>query len=621
MKKSHKFPEELYILEIETWRKSSQLHAENAIIQYKRVTEGLEDIYFEKKRNEAILSSLNDGIIVIDEDNKIIIFNKTSANILNITAKSALKKDFDGFFEGCYPALLTFVRKQKIINKSKRKKYLIALHNALFINCHYDVISITDKKYGILLLEDSSDLILAQQALKQEKHFLEKRVEERTIDLQTEITKKEQAKKRAEQISFTDALTKLPNRRAFTETLEKTVNNYKQGSKRPFSLLFIDLDGFKTINDTLGHYAGDVVLIEISKRMKSIIRNNDFCSRLGGDEFVIMLDNLNTQTHVINVVEKLLNNLSQAIAYNNNQTMSVTASIGVYLHTNDETNSSTILTMSDEAMYEAKKRGKNRYVLFDKALQEKLENKTQLVQLLDVAFTKNEFIVYYQPICNVNGEIVGAEALARWQHQGEFISPARFIPLLEQHGKIKEFTRFVIEQVFLNLLLHEQFPCISVNLSMQEFYDDSFIDYVDETFAHMPELKRRISFEITESLFHNDQQALSKGINALRARGFRVYIDDFGTGYSSFSYIRNFKADVIKIDREFVIDIENDEQKANLLKGMVALLTSMDMEVIIEGIENKGQIKQIKSFSETVKIQGFYFYKPMPFTDILKVLA
>jgi len=334
-----------------------------------------------------------------------------------------------------------------------------------------------------------------------------------------------------------------------------------------------------------------------------------------------MLDNLNTQTHVINVVEKLLNNLSQAIAYNNNQTMSVTASIGVYLHTNDETNSSTILTMSDEAMYEAKNRGKNRYVLFDKALQEKLENKTQLVQLLDVAFTKNEFIVYYQPICNVNGEIVGAEALARWQHQGEFISPARFIPLLEQHGKIKEFTRFVIEQVFLNLLLHEQFPCISVNLSMQEFYDDSFIDYVDETFAHMPELKRRISFEITESLFHNDQQALSKGINALRARGFRVYIDDFGTGYSSFSYIRNFKADVIKIDREFVIDIENDEQKANLLKGMVALLTSMDMEVIIEGIENKGQIKQIKSFSETVKIQGFYFYKPMPFTDILKVLA
>ncbi len=623
MKKSLKFPEELYISEIETWRKSSQLHADNAIKQYQKVTEGLEKIYFEKTRNEAILSSLSDGVIVFEYDsNNIIIFNKVSSKLLNIPTKIAINAPFDTLFETYSPKILAFVKKQRIISAKKRKRHIIGFSQNLFLSCQYDEIQIRETKYSLILLEDSSEIVHIQRELFNEKKLLEKRVQERTRELKKEISKKENAKRKAEIISLTDILTGLPNRRAFISELEQATLHNKNNHALHFSLLFIDLDGFKVINDTLGHYAGDVVLIEIAKRMKNLVRNNDFCARIGGDEFVIMLHGLNQQNKVIHIVKKLIDNIALPVDFNDHHRMNVTASIGVYLQNTDTDNTpSTILTMADEAMYEAKLKGRNCYVLFDEHIHQKIHDKTQLTRQLNTAMANNEFMVYFQPICDVSGKICGVESLARWEHNGQMISPAKFIPLLEQQGAIKEFTYFIMESVVITLEIHPDIPCISVNLSVQQFYDNDFIDFIDDIFNQRPNIKSRVNFEITESLFHKDPQALINGIKQLKERGFKVYIDDFGTGYSSFSYIRNFKADVIKIDRAFVIDIEKDSNNADLLKGMIALLQSMGLEVIIEGVENKQQIQLIKSFNTHVRVQGYYFYKPMPIHLLLQSLS
>ena len=618
MSKQPKFPEELYLSEIETWRQSSKLHADNAIKQYKKVTEGLEAIYFEKTRNEAILSTLGDGIIIYDEQHNIIIFNKMAEKIFDISAKKVLHKNFDSVFETLNPYLLTFARKQCIGSNKKRARQIMKI-NDLYISCRLDFITIRNQHYHLLLLEDSTDLFATQLELKKEKGSLQKRVDRRTHELKLEVAKKELAKRRAEMASLTDPLTKLPNRKALVEELKHTLELMHSGQQ--FAVLFIDLDGFKPINDTLGHYAGDVLLIEIAKRIKSCIRDNDFCARMGGDEFVILLNHIQKKDTLKYIAENLLNSIAVPIDFNDSQSMAVSASIGIYASDNRQLSISDILSNADEAMYSAKSQGKNCYVIFNAQLEEKMRHKKHIRQNLDDAFINNEFIIYFQPICDVDKNIVGAESLARWKHNGEFISPAKFIPLLEESGRIIEFTHYVIEQVYLQLIAEEQFPCVSINLSIQQFYDEDFIGYIEEIFKYTPEVKSRISFEITESMFHKDPHILQKGISQLRKLGFRVYIDDFGTGYSSFAYIRNFKTDVIKIDRAFVIDIENDQKNADLLNGMVSLLTSMGMDIVIEGVENKQQLDLIKSFNADVKIQGYYFYKPMPFNELISTIT
>ncbi|MDQ7050116.1 MAG: diguanylate cyclase, partial [Enterobacterales bacterium] len=251
-----------------------------------------------------------------------------------------------------------------------------------------------------------------------------KRVRERTVQLEHEIHEKELAKKQAEDLSLSDSLTALPNRRAFLAELDAALARNQRYSKHSFSLLFIDLDGFKTINDILGHYAGDIVLIEIAKRLSGLIRANDFCSRLGGDEFVILLDDMNTKQQAVNIVNKLLATISAPISFNK-QVMAVSASIGVYLHKDYYGDASSVLTMADEAMYEAKARGKDCFVFFNHDLHRRVRENTSLIQMLDQAMKDKEFEIYFQPICNINGVIIGVESLARWIHEGEMIPPEK----------------------------------------------------------------------------------------------------------------------------------------------------------------------------------------------------
>ena len=613
------FPKEAYLDEIETWRRSARIHARNTLEQYRKVTEGLEQLHYEKKRTEEILGQLNDGVIVFDKTHQIIIFNRKAQRLFSLSASQVLEQDFDILMEAIKPDLLTFVRKQIIAPRGNDRRHILRI-GAHWISARFNVVRVGSEIYYLLLLEETTDLVEMQQALEREKRKLETRVNQRTRELQQEIEKTEQAKRHAERISLLDTLTGLPNRRAFLEALDRKLQQCREDPVQSFSLLFIDLDGFKAVNDVLGHYEGDVLLVQVARQMQSHVREKDICARLGGDEFVVLLHDIRDRKQVIRIAEKLLDCISRPIRFSNEKVMGVSASIGIYLHRGEAIDSSAILNRADEAMYEAKARGKNCYALFDHGIQRRMEEKNTLIEQLDSALENREFEVHYQPICDMRGEIVGAESLGRWRHRGKMIPPGKFIPLLEQRGHIKAFTHFVIEQVFMALLQNEQLPCISINLSIQAFYDDDFIDFVDEVFEAMPSLQEKISFEITETLFHKDPQQIVRGIEALRARGFRVYIDDFGTGYSSFSYLLNFKADVVKIDRAFTIDIENNRKNFDLLKGMVALIHSMDMEVVIEGVETAAQLARIGRIDERVKIQGFHFYQPMPLGALISCL-
>ncbi|MBL4712328.1 MAG: EAL domain-containing protein, partial [Gammaproteobacteria bacterium] len=481
-------------------------------------------------------------------------------------------------------------------------------------------IDIEGHPYQLVLLEDSTELIDLQHMLESEKTHLEDRVVERTYELEQQITQKKTAQIKLEKMALTDTLTALPNRAAFEVQLQHALDRSRTDTAYKFAILFIDLDGFKIINDTFGRHTGDELLQEISHRMQSIVRGSDVVARIGGDEFICLLHTPGGESRIVTMAKIFLNEIAKPIVLSGNRKMSVSASIGICAGTGNETEASRIMTMSDLAMYEAKHRGKNRYEIFSESMWQQMQENVSLTSKMDQAFENKEFMPYYQPICDLDGNIIGAEVLSRWCHEGEMIPPGKFIPVLEQRGLIRKYTNNLIENVVQSLQQYEHLPRVSINLSIQQFYDEDFLAKVDQIFDKSPELRQRTSFEITESMFNQDPELIMYKINQLSERGFKIYIDDFGTGYSSFAYIRKFTADVVKIDREFVMNIEQSEKDLQLLKGMIALMKSLDMEVVIEGVETKQQLDKIRALEQTVKIQGYYFYKALPLEQFLAVL-
>jgi len=609
-----------YLDEIEGLCHSGLLHSDNSDLILSQVRGFLKKIKMDSVRNNLILNTIDNCILVFNEFKNLITFNKKAGKMLSLTVDQSINKNIDLVFKNIGSEIAVFVNQQINLPDNQRKSHTVKV-NDIFICCCLDQLEISGEICYLISLADATELFLSQKALKSEQSTLERQVKKRTLALEEQVDIKEIEKQQAKKMALTDTLTNLPNRRAFLEILNCVAKRSRDQTSNKFAILFIDLDGFKLINDTLGHSAGDILLIAISKCLKQVVRGGDVCARLGGNEFVVMLHGVNDKEILTKIINNLLSCIAEPVYFNKKQKMQVSGSIGVYLSSTAINDASTILTMADEAMYEAKSRGKDCFVFFDDQLKEKMQHKKDILQLLDDAFVKDEFMVYYQPICDINGSIIAMESLARWQHNGNMIPPDKFIPLLEERGTIKGFTYFVIEKVYLTLMLNEHFPPVSINLSMQQFYDKGFIKHIKNTFQNRPDIRKKISFEITESLFHKDPQMLQQGIEELRNFGFKIYIDDFGTGYSSFAYIRNFKADVVKIDRAFVIDIESNKKNADLLRGMISLLLSMDMDVVIEGVEIEAQIKQIKACSDKVRIQGYYYYRPMPLDDVLAVLA
>ncbi len=422
----------------------------------------------------------------------------------------------------------------------------------------------------------------------------------------------EEANKQLHHQAFEDPLSGLPNRRSFYALLNDIVEK-----KKEFCLLFIDLDGFKEINDTLGHDYGDLLLQNVSKRIVSCVRNDDFVARLGGDEFTVILNGLTNEEKIGEIINQMLSSL-ESVFHLKNEKVFTSASVGVTLFPRDGNNVDTLIKNADQAMYESKRKGKNRSHYFNEEMSQQLLNKQEKITDLHNALKNDEFTIYYQPIVNLQtNEVDKAEALVRWQHPTKgLILPDDFLKTIEEESLMDELGYWVANQVLSDRLKwHQHSPRnieISINISPSQFKSkDSLLLQWLSDFDKVSLPQNAIAFEITEHSLVHDHFKVRELLNDIRGKGIDIAIDDFGVGYSSLSYLQQLNLDILKIDHSFIDKLSNDKSSYGLCKGIVTIAKELNLLIVAEGVETRTQHKLITELGCHYG-QGYLYGKPMP---------
>lgn len=430
--------------------------------------------------------------------------------------------------------------------------------------------------------------------------------------------KKEQEKKLQYQANY-DMLTNLPNRSLFNDRLTQLVKEVKRNNHL-FSVLFIDLDNFKKVNDTLGHDYGDKILVETAKRLVNCLREEDTISRFGGDEFIILLPEINEVENISIIVNKILDIFIEPFIVEEHK-ITITTSIGITTNLDNPSNKiQNYLRNADIAMYKAKDNGKNTFVFFNEKLNNELLRKIQIEQDMTDALEKNEFEVYFQSKTDIsNLNIIGAEALIRWKNPNfKFISPEEFIPITEQTGLIISIGEFVIQKsIELILNIKEKFGidlCIAVNVSPNQLLDENIIEFIKKELLLNNLKPELLEIEITEGVLISRSEKVENRLQEFKDLGLSLALDDFGTGYSSLSYLRRYPFDIIKIDKSFI-----DAEDYNLISTIISMSEVMNLRVIAEGVETYEQLLKLKELKCDIA-QGYYFSKPIPKKDFLVYL-
>ena len=436
----------------------------------------------------------------------------------------------------------------------------------------------------------------------------------------TDITLRKAAEDEIRYLAFYDSLTRLPNRRLLRDRLEREMaalaRNHGHGA-----LLFIDLDNFKTLNDTLGHDVGDLLLQEVAKRLRQCVRDSDTVARLGGDEFVVLLCDLGevlTQAIVRakEVAEKLLSAMNQPYQLAG-QPHYGSASIGVALFTERQASVDDLLKQADLAMYQAKGAGRNTLRFFDPAMQSAMAERAALEAELRQAMEQQQFELYFQPQVNLQGQVTGAEGLLRWIHpERGVIAPGQFIALAEETGLIWRIGQWVLESACAQLLRWAQDPAtaglsLAVNVSARQFHAPEFVDLVLGCLDRSGANAQRLKLELTESVLLNSVEDAITKMNQIRERGVTFSLDDFGTGFSSLTYLKRLPLDQLKIDQSFVRDILVDPDDAAITRTIVTLAQSLGLGVIAEGVEQQAQ-RDLLAALDCQAFQGYFFGRPMP---------
>jgi diguanylate cyclase (GGDEF)-like protein len=459
-------------------------------------------------------------------------------------------------------------------------------------------------------------LMQAHKELAQHAQELEKTVTERTCELTAEIEERKTIESQLRFLANYDLLTKLPNRILFKEHLDQSIKQ-TQRNKTTVALLLIDIDGFKHINDSLGHHQGDVLLQEVANRLSDCVRDVDQVARLGGDEFTVILDEVTDKKSAALVAEKIINSVSNPIQLDR-QEVYISASVGITLLPKDTSDATTLLGYADMAMYEAKAKGKNAYEFYTSRLLSRVHTRVDMEKELHNAIGSKQLQLYYQPIFKtLHGELYGAEALIRWEHpERGAISPAEFIPIAEDSELILRLGKWVLEEAIKTASIwnnseHMDEFHIAINMSSRQFQqDNTCIEQVNKSLTEFDLPPHLLDLEITESLMMEDRYNVINKLNELKKMGVGLSIDDFGTGYSSLSYIRRFPIDTIKIDKSFIHDITLNSDDASLITAIIAMAKSLDMNVVAEGIETAEQYRFLQDHGCKFG-QGYYFCKPV----------
>lgn len=566
-----------------------------------RLDTAIEDTMQEKEKAQVTLQSIGDAVITTDAEMIIDYLNPIAETLTGWTTADAKGLHMDDVFN--------IFREKSGLPAANPIRECLAKNCIVEMENHTILVRRSDNKE--FHIEDS-----AAPIRRQDGSILG------AVMVFHDVTERKIAQSHLQHIAYHDALTGLPNRALFSKTLSTAISHARLSGKH-VAVLFLDLDRFKTINDSLGHGIGDELLTAVGKRLKQCIRENDVVCRMGGDEFTAIINNIESSQSVAAIAEKISESLSKPFSIQNN-VLRVSTSIGITIYPDDGENIDALLKNADTAMYAAKDCGRGNYQYYNLAMRKKAESRWQMENALHAALENNEFFLEYQPKLDLDRDVVvGGEALIRWQNP-EFgrVMPADFIPRLEESGGIILVGHWVMKTAIFQAKRWFDIGhpiVVSVNVSVRQFKDEGLIGQIGKLLTESGLPAQLLQVEITESLLMDDAERSEVVIRDLRGMGVKVSLDDFGTGFSSLSYLRRFSIDELKIDRSFIVDMESNETAKKIVETVIALGQALGMRVTAEGVETENQQRYLQQIG-CDEIQGYFFSRPLreeTFTDLI----
>lgn len=440
------------------------------------------------------------------------------------------------------------------------------------------------------------------------------------------ITERKEQTEKITKMAYYDTLTQLPNRALFYETIEKVIYQLQDKKEAYFAVLFLDLDNFKNINDSLGHLIGDKLLQGLAKRIQDSLRKNDLIARLGGDEFALLIDNINTINDSKIVAEKILKHLEKPIEIDNEHSFYVGVSIGISIYPQDGTSVESLIKNADTAMYRAKELGKRTYQLFNSKFDNNVQTRLDLEQELRHSISESNFVLYYQPQLNIKTKkIVGVESLIRWNHPRRgFLNPGAFLPFAEETGLIIQLDKWVIEQACLQAKQWYDMGYTElttyINFSLLQFQQVDFISHLQNTLDKVKLPPALLGIEITENISSLDNNIVVDVLKSLKNLGIKVVLDDFGIGYSSLSHLATFPLHGLKIDKVFVQKAPENKSDESIVETITNLGHSFGLEIVAEGIESQELLDFIGTKNCDIA-QGYFISKPVKAEEVTKLFT
>lgn len=537
----------------------------------------------------ATLESTTDGIVVVSNAGEIIDYNQKFVKIWQIPSEVLTKKMYDPLLEYISSLMISpqhFLEKQKDFDQQSEIEFYqeVKLKNGRILEC-----------FNL-------------------PHKIDELVIGRVISFR-DVTEDKRLEEQLQHLATYDTLTELPNRTLLLDRIEQAISTSIR-TKKFVAILFIDLDQFKTVNDSLGHSIGDELLKDFARRFMHVTRTSDTMARFGGDEFVMVLTQLNNEEDVIPIAQNLLNLAALPFTIQGHE-LRLTCSIGISIYPINGKNAENLLKNADLAMYRVKVTGRNNFEFYTKKMNVNVVRRLQLKTNLFKALENNEFCLYYQPIFDLNThKIISTEVLLRWQHPNlGLLLPDEFINIAEEIGLIIEIGEWVLKTACMqnkewqdNHIAH--IP-IAVNLSSFQVHHSNFREIITRVLAESNLDPKFLELEITESIIINDTEAVIKTLNDIQKISVKFIIDDFGTGYSSLSYLRRLPIAKLKIDRSFIKNIKVNNEDDTVIIAIINLAHNLNLKVIGEGIESKKQVDFLAE-NKCDEVQGYYFCKPLP---------
>ncbi len=544
------------------------------------------ELYKEEILKKSILDTANFVIVMLDEDANILEFNKCAERLTGYRKEEVLYRNwFD-----------IFIQKK---SRDKIKKVFKDVINGKNFHWGYE---------NEIVCKDGSKKILSWH-----NSIVVQQEEKIVLAIGMDITEKIYAQKALEKIANYDYLTSLPNRYLFEDRLKHAIFAAQRDDKK-LMMMFLDIDNFKSINDTLGHSIGDKLLQSVASRLQSAVRKSDTVARFGGDFFVLLFESISDENHSLSIVNHIFNLFKKPFEVGGHE-IYVNVSGGISLYPNDCPDFACLLRCADIALHNAKKEGKNDFCFYNKKMNDEIIKRVRLESYLRNALKNDELFLVYQPQIDLKRkEIVGVEALLRWMHPTlKMIPPLDFIPIAEDTKMILEIGEFAIRNVLEQIKYWEKEGIdikVMINVSSIQLAQGNFFSMIEELLRKYRVDASKLGIEITESVLMKNMDRSSKVLNLFKEKGINIAIDDFGTGYSSLAYLKKFPIDGLKIDKTFIDDLPLNTDSVSIVKAIISMGKSLGMEVIAEGVESRGQLDfLIKEGCD--QIQGYFFSKPL----------